>query len=164
MAGHADSEQGETDASRHFHIDKSERNRNSQAVIQDIVQKGIARVIVVFTIAAQLFFFEEHRIERVNGLGYVTDIANPSGDSPCDCVHAVNVRIDVELRILGPRDSEGSTQQVDALVLDLLSDLAGQGLGGGACDFVQVTHLPILAKIHAVAGPSAASYLRKLGD
>jgi hypothetical protein len=68
-------------------------------------------------------------IESGNGLDGVADIGDASLRHAGEFVNALDVRLDVEVRILGEGDGQGSADQIDILVADLGTHESGESLG-----------------------------------
>ena len=58
MAGHADANQRKANSPGHFHIKDRKSNRNAEAAIKHIVEERIARIVIVFAVAAEFRLFE----------------------------------------------------------------------------------------------------------
>ena len=63
MSGHADPGQRKADTPCHFHIHNRERDGNSETAVEHIVQERIARVVIVFAVAAEVDFFKQHAVQ-----------------------------------------------------------------------------------------------------
>ena len=129
MAWHSDAEQRETDSSCHFHVNQRQRDRNSQPAIQNIIEERIPRIVVVIAIPSQSFLLEQNRVQGVDCVGSVANVASAAGNPLGQRFNPAHVGFDVEVGVFRAGNGKRGPQEVDALLVHALADQASESFG-----------------------------------
>jgi len=109
----ADALDRQAHAPPHLHRDHRERDRDSQASSEHVIQKGVARIVVFLAVAAKAFLLEEKRSQPVQ--------RTPSAEGARtgargQIVEAGEPGLGLEVGILDAGDRQRGPAQVDLRV------------------------------------------------
>ena len=99
VPGQADAVDRQTGAAAHVDIDDGEGNRDADLALQHLVQKAVARVVVVPAVAAQAVFLEETGIEAGNDAMRLELHAQAARNRFRHAVEALQAVIDIQIGI-----------------------------------------------------------------
>ena len=106
---------GEPETLTHFHQHEAQCDRDALSPVEDLVEKAVARVVVVLTVAREALLHEEvlaQAVEAADGIGRAPRAVHTASEG----VESLEIRIHVELGVLPAGDGERRSRQIDAAV------------------------------------------------
>jgi hypothetical protein len=101
VTGHADTFQGYPGAATYLDAHDGQRDRDAESAVDDLVQQGVAGVVVVAGVAGEALFDEQpvdERLQRVHSLGQPVQLAQRgAGVEFRVCTGGDRERTDIEL-------------------------------------------------------------------
>ncbi len=126
VAGKVDAGDLEAGAARDFHVDHRETDRDPSPPVEHFVEKAVARVLVVLTVAGEALFVEQVLVENLDRLGgRDTDTCEPGSGGVPHRVDAIEIGLRVEGRILDAGDRERGRRDIRAGRVQRLLEVVG---------------------------------------
>src|SRR5687767_7414044 len=98
VTGQSDACNWERKAACDFQIDGRQGDRYSHAALENVVEEAVSRIVVVFGVASESQFVEQHAIDRTDRVN--RRVGGSFGpDAVCNLVQLVDIRSDFELGI-----------------------------------------------------------------
>src|SRR6266536_4281961 len=104
---------GEPETLTHFHQHEAQRDRDALSPVEDLVEKAVARVVVVLAVAREALLHEEvlaQAVEAADGIGRAPRAVHAASEG----VESLEIRIHVELGVLPAGDGQRRSRQIDA--------------------------------------------------
>lgn len=103
---------GQPEPAAHLDQDQREGNGDAEAPVQDVVQKAVPRIVVLLGVPPEPLLLEEELAQAVEAAERIA--LGSCGFGPRgQAVKAVEVRPDIQVRILRPGDQERRQSQID---------------------------------------------------
>jgi hypothetical protein len=92
--------------------DQGERDRDAEAPVENLVKKAVSRIVVFLGVSAESLLLEEKLAHAVKAAERVLPQASgPNGGG--EAVQPEEVRLDVQIGILGSGDEQRGSRQID---------------------------------------------------
>ena len=114
MTGETDAFNGETNALPHFHVENRQRNRQAALALNDLIQEAILGIVVIVAIAAKTMLLEQDVIKRGERTENIAIGARALADLDGQFIDTPEIAGDVEIGIVGERDSQRGAAEIDA--------------------------------------------------
>ena len=106
---------GEPQALAHLDQDEGQRDGNALPSIEHVVEEAVARVVVVLAIAREALLHEEvfaKPVQAAQRIGRAPRPVNAAGEP----IESLQVRINLERRVLPPGDGEGGSREIETTI------------------------------------------------